>query len=68
MGCLKSKYQKQLTKEEQKQATENFLEYDFPLKFMVISTTVGTVLALLAIAFGILAVAYKSPLYQASTG
>jgi hypothetical protein len=68
MGCLKSKYEKQLTEEERTIATQNFLKHDFPLRFLIFSSAFGILIAILTITFGIVAVSVKAHYYYVATG
>jgi hypothetical protein len=67
-SCLKSKYEKQLTKEERKEAIVSFLKNDFPLRFIVITTIMEMLLSFMAIGFQIASIILKSPLYFVGTG
>jgi hypothetical protein len=68
MGCLKSKYEKQLTKEERVQAVKNMLEHDLPVKTLAITAIFGIILGLMAIGFQIAAIVVRAQLYYVGLG
>lgn len=68
MLCLKTKYQRLLSKEEQKKCVKSMLQEKFPLKTYVSCLLVNIVFALCIIGFQIGLISVKGPLYFVGAG
>ena len=68
LGCVKTKYEKMLTKKERKEAIGMMLAENFPLKIIIITTLMEALLGLMAIGFQIASIVVRSPLYFVGTG
>ncbi len=66
--CLKTKYQKLLTKEEEKKCLELMLLGNFPLKTYIICLTINMLLGFCAIGFQFGLISVKGPLYFVGAG
>lgn len=68
MACLKSKYEKQLSESEIKEAKKSFILTELPIRVLVGTALVGFTLGLMAISVQIGGMARKSPYYEVGTG
>ena len=68
MLCLKTKYQKLLTKEEEKKCVKLMLLENFPLKSYVICVVVNILFGFCTIGFQIGLMSVKGPLYYVGAG
>ncbi len=65
---FKTKYQKLLTKEEEKKCLQTMLLENFPLKTYVICLSINMVLGFCAIGFQFGLISVKGPLYYVGAG
>jgi hypothetical protein len=68
MNCLRSKYEKQLTPAERILSKKEFLVNRLPVGILIITGIFGVLDGLTVIAFGVLAIVYKSPLWYVGVG
>lgn len=68
MFFIKSKYEKNLSKQERIECLEQMLTQDFPLILFSISAFLNIIFGILAIGFEITSLVLKSPLYYVGTG
>jgi hypothetical protein len=68
MGCLRSKFEKQLSREERVQAVKNMLEHNLPVRTLTITAIIGIIFGLCAIGFQIAAIVVKAQLYYVGVG